>query len=109
MTAGESAPGSVLETIVEHKRAHLMLEPPDTTRLHALAASRGDPRDFLGGLLAGPRPALIAECKRRSPVTGLIVEDYDVAEIAREYEKGGASAISVLADAHFDGAPAHVA
>jgi indole-3-glycerol phosphate synthase len=101
--------GSVLDTIVEHKRAHLRVAGHDEAKLHALAASRGEPRNFAAALLAGPRPALIAECKRRSPVTGLIAEEYDVAAIAREYERGGASAISVLADSHFDGAPAHVA
>ncbi|MFY9614779.1 MAG: indole-3-glycerol phosphate synthase TrpC [Candidatus Dormiibacterota bacterium] len=109
MADGESGTGSVLDTIVEHKRAHLKVTPPDPKTLHSLAASRGEPRNFVAALLAGPRPALIAECKRRSPVKGLIAEDYDVAIIAREYEMGGASAISVLADAHFDGAPAHVA
>jgi indole-3-glycerol phosphate synthase len=109
MADGESGAGSVLDTIVEHKRAHLKVTPPDPKTLHSLAASRGEPRNFAAALLAGPRPALIAECKRRSPVKGLIAEDYDVALIAREYEMGGASAISVLADAHFDGAPAHVA
>jgi indole-3-glycerol phosphate synthase len=109
MTAGGGAVGSVLDTIVAHKRAYLALAQPDRERLHALAVSRGEPRDFAGALLAGPEPALIAECKRRSPVTGLIAEDYDVPRIARDYEAGGASAISVLADTHFDGAPAHVA
>jgi indole-3-glycerol phosphate synthase len=109
MTAGKEEVGSVLDTIVEHKRANLAVARPDPSRLHALAASRGEPRDFAAALLAGPEPALIAECKRRSPVTGLIAEDYDVPAIVRDYEAGGASAISVLADSHFDGAPAHVA
>jgi indole-3-glycerol phosphate synthase len=100
--------GSVLDGIVAHKRAALELHPPNQEHLRALARSRGDARDFAGALQAGPRPSLIAECKRRSPVTGLIAERYDVGHIARDYEVGGASAISVLTDPHFDGALAHL-
>lgn len=101
--------GSVLDDIVAHKRAALQLHPPDQDHLRAMARARGDARDFAGAVQAGPRPSLIAECKRRSPVTGLIAEHYDVGHIARDYEEGGASAISVLTDPHFDGAPAHLA
>jgi indole-3-glycerol phosphate synthase len=109
MTEGATSSGSVLDTIVAHKRASLAVNPPDHTSLRAMAIARGEPRDFVAALLAGPRPALIAECKRRSPVTGLIAEDYDVAGIVREYAKGGASAVSVLVDTHFDGAYMHLA
>jgi len=48
---------------------------------------------------------VIAEVKRRSPVRGSMVEvEVIPADIAREYEQGGAAAISVLTDApHFGG------
>ncbi|MFQ5455885.1 MAG: indole-3-glycerol phosphate synthase TrpC [Nitrospirota bacterium] len=44
---------------------------------------------------------LIAEIKRSSPSRGVIRERLDVVEVAREYEEGGASAISVLTERNF--------
>lgn len=44
---------------------------------------------------------IIAEIKRASPSRGVIVSDIDPAIVANEYEKGGASAISVLTETDF--------
>jgi indole-3-glycerol phosphate synthase len=53
---------------------------------------------------ADPHVKVIAEVKRRSPSKGWIDEHLDAAQLAREYEVGGASAISVLTDSpHFSG------
>jgi indole-3-glycerol phosphate synthase len=53
--------------------------------------------------------SLIAEIKRRSPSAGQLSTALSVADRARAYERGGASMLSVLCDAHFfDGEYQHL-
>lgn len=61
-------------------------------------------RGFVGAIrarLATGRPAVIAEIKRASPSQGLLRADFRPAEIARSYERHGATCLSVLTDAGF--------
>jgi indole-3-glycerol phosphate synthase len=66
------------------------------------------PKDFAGAL-RGPRLAVIAEMKQRTPTMGVLAEEYSPADLAHAYTEGGAAAISVLTQmASFGGRPEHV-
>jgi indole-3-glycerol phosphate synthase len=86
---------------VSHKREELRSAAiPATDLRHAAESRRGNRRDFAAALRA-KRPAIISEIKKASPSKGLLVEDFRPAELARQYERGGAAALSVLTDRQF--------
>ncbi len=97
----------MLDVILAHKQAEVeraRRERP-LPALEAAARSAAPPRSLIGALTApeGPRHRILAEIKRASPSRGALRADLDPAEFARRYERGGASAVSVLTDERFFG------
>ncbi|MGH9416104.1 MAG: hypothetical protein ACRD01_05700 [Terriglobales bacterium] len=60
--------------------------------------NEGERRDFLAPLRFGPRPAVIAELKWRSPSAGRLRETFEVGALAASYQWAGAAALSVLTE-----------
>ena len=91
----------VLARIVARKReesAHVTSLRPDLERqAEEMVSGR---RGFRAALLRRS-PAIIAEIKKASPSKGILREDFDPALLARQYQQGGAAAISVLTDGPF--------
>jgi indole-3-glycerol phosphate synthase len=100
-------PPNVLERILESTHEELERRkrelPPQELEYQAFAIGDGAPRRFTAAL-GKPEIAVIAEFKRCSPSAGRLHEAPDLPELVSAYERGGASALSVLTEGrHFDG------
>ncbi|GAV20064.1 indole-3-glycerol phosphate synthase [Mariprofundus micogutta] len=96
---------SILNEIAEYKRGWVAecKQRVSETELVELARTKS-PLDFAGALqnkVAGKQNAVIAEVKKASPSKGIIRPDFDPVSIARSYESGGASCLSVLTDVKY--------
>jgi indole-3-glycerol phosphate synthase len=94
---------TVLDRIVAQKREEIAASKKrrDLHSLKDAVTHSSSPRDFLGTLRGHQRMRLIAEVKKASPSKGMIRPQFDPVHIAKEYEAGGAAAISVLTDEPF--------
>lgn len=97
---------TVLEKIIARKVEEVAARRAVVTlaELERQAAVADAPRGFARALqqqVARRQPAVIAEVKKASPSKGVIREHFVPAEIARSYEQGGATCLSVLTDIDF--------
>jgi len=91
-----------LEEILRVKRDEIERLRPRAAELDREAKARTDFRGFRTALESSDKTiAVIAEVKRASPSAGVIAEKFDPVEIARNYERNGANAVSVLTDTQF--------
>ncbi len=98
---------TVLDEIIAAKKQEVAVlkKRSLTMEQHQAGGDRGPRRSLRVALtrLSGKpnAPRIIAEVKKASPSAGLLRADFDPLQIAVEYQKGGAAALSVITDAPF--------
>lgn len=93
---------SLLE-IIEWKKNEIKTLPIARGLEETIKSGRHCRLHDLESVLQEPGMQVIAELKRRSPSEGEIVQGLDLIEIALQYERAGAAAISVLTDQKYFG------
>ena len=101
---------NVLDTIIKEKHIEVqaLKAAKNFAALDHAAKEASPPRGFAAALSrdAARGYGLIAELKKASPSKGLIRADFNPALLAKAYQEGGASCLSVLTDQKwFQGAP----
>ena len=100
-----------LEKVIARKREEINRRKTSSSlkEMKEMVSDLPSPRDLTASISKNGPMALIAEIKKASPSAGIIRESADMGRIACAYQAGGASAISVLTEAHFfQGALSHL-
>lgn len=101
--SNEDQKPNILARIEIYKRKEIEVSKQQISpeAMQKLAKHASVPRGFSAAIeahLKEGRPALIAEIKKASPSKGLIRSDFDPPKLARAYQEGQASCLSVLTD-----------
>jgi indole-3-glycerol phosphate synthase len=97
---------TILDTILATKREEIaalkaMFKSKNGRELYEQCQTMPATRGFRMALEGKDKIGLIAEVKKASPSKGVIREDFDPVQIAKAYEVGGASCLSVLTDKNY--------
>lgn len=89
----------ILDEIAEQRALQLKREKSAAPLEYVKkAAEKAAPPMNFKGALSNNNLSVIAEVKKASPSKGIICKDFHPAEIAKNYEKAGADALSVLTE-----------
>jgi indole-3-glycerol phosphate synthase len=96
----------ILQKILQRKTEEITVRSASLSldALTARVADSPEPRGFVEAIrntIADGRAAVIAEAKKASPSKGVMRENFDIVQIAKSYETGGATCMSVLTDEDF--------
>jgi len=92
----------ILKKICRAKREEIKhLKSCEREELEERAVAGPEPRGFRRALDEPADISLIAEVKKASPSAGVIRPDFHPVKIARAYDRGGATCLSVLTDEEF--------
>jgi indole-3-glycerol phosphate synthase len=102
----------ILKKIIANKRSEVAklkkITPLSVLKKAVADLGKKTPR-FAKALKKSGEVSVIAEIKRRSPSKGLLRSNFNPEQLARDYQKAGAAAISVLTDEKFfGGSPDHL-
>ena len=102
----DTATPTVLKKIIarKHEEVAERRQRVPFAELEKRAGAQSPAREFVEAVAARAeksQPAVIAEVKKASPSKGVIRANFDPAAIARSYEAGGATCLSVLTDIDF--------
>ena len=97
---------NILDEILAHKAVEVAQRKTliSEAELQTKMSSQPDPRGFLDSIkntLHKRQPSVIAEIKKASPSKDIIRADFHPAELAKSYQAGGATCLSVLTDEHY--------
>ncbi|MCL2272394.1 MAG: indole-3-glycerol phosphate synthase TrpC [Treponema sp.] len=92
--------GRIAESTLKRVERAKVTLPPEQIYGQSTAVKSIKTQSFANALSA-PGLSFICEVKKASPSKGIIAENFPYLEIAREYEEGGAAAISVLTEPEF--------
>jgi indole-3-glycerol phosphate synthase len=98
----------VLDKIIAFKRSELKFKKKllPVSKFEDSAFFKREMPSFYDALVK-PGPSIIGEFKRKSPSNGIINISAEVEQVAREYEKAGIAAMSILTDMEFFGGADH--
>ena len=105
---------NILDKILETKKIEITASKVTLSKgaLDDQIAQISDERDFVKAIRIKQEinlSSIIAEIKKASPSKGIIRENFNPKEIAKSYEEGGATCLSVLTDVeYFQGSPHYI-